>query len=450
MTTTVTSQAHSGKTFAELGVAAEIVDALAERGITHTFAIQEHTLALALKGQDIIGQARTGTGKTYGFAIPLLDRVFDDAHITAPDGSIRALVLVPTRELCLQVTDDITQASRYLRINGQPLGIHAIYGGVPAQRQITALQHGGDIIIGTPGRLLDLHHQGVLQLGQVEIVVLDEADEMLDQGFLEDVTRILEATSPQRQTMLFSATMPGPIVALTRAFMRQPVLVQADNAASEATHAGTRQIVFQSHKMDRMSALARLLQTPGRGRTIVFARTKRQTAAVAEQLAGLGFRVGAVHGDMKQSDREASLQDFRTTKVDVMVATDVAARGIDIDEVTHVINYQVPEDERTYVHRIGRTGRAGQSGTAVTLLGWDELPRWQSIDEALGLGQPEPPQWFSTSAEFLEAFGLPEGITDRVGAARRVAGGMSATVAVRKPRRTHPSSSRRHREGTSR
>lgn len=411
---------HSGKSFTELGVAAEIVDALAQRGITHTFAIQEYTLPIALKGSDLIGQARTGMGKTYGFGVPLLDRVFDDANLAAPDGSVRALVVVPTRELCLQVTDDLRVAAVHLEVNGRRLGVVPIYGGVPFEKQTDALKAGADVVVGTPGRLLDLHRQELLDLSGVEIVVLDEADEMLDQGFLDDVKVILSKTSPKRQTMLFSATLPGPITALTREFMRHPVMVQADDAAADATHASTKQIVFQSHKMDRMSALARILQSPGRGRTIVFSRTKRLTAAIAEELAGLGFKVGAVHGDMKQPEREAALESFRSGKVDVIVATDVAARGIDIADVTHVINYQVPDDERTYVHRIGRTGRAGRSGTAITLLGWDEVLRWKVIDESLGLGQPEPPQWFSSSEEFLKSFDLPNDVQDRVGSPRRV------------------------------
>ena len=226
--------------------------------------------------------------------------------------------------------------------------------------------------------------------------------------------------------------------------MNSPVMVQADNASADATHATTKQLVFQSHKMDRMSALARILQTPGRGRTIVFARTKRMTATVAEDLASLGFRVGAVHGDMKQPDRESALDAFRTGTVDVIVATDVAARGIDIDDVTHVINYQVPDDERTYVHRIGRTGRAGHSGTAVTLLGWDEVLRWKVIDEALGLGLPDPPQWFSSSPEFLETFQLPADVEDRVGAPRRV---QSNRIQVN---RAAPSRSSQNRTGKAR
>lgn len=411
---------HSGcnPSFEDLGVAIEITEALAEHGIHTPFAIQEFTLPIALNGKDLIGQARTGTGKTFGFGVPLLDRVFDDATITAPNGQPRALVVVPTRELCLQVTDDLVKASANL-----PLKLLAIYGGVPFESQVDALKEGTDVLIGTPGRLLDLHRRGDLELGGVEIVVLDEADEMLDQGFIDDVTTLIEATSPHRQTMLFSATLPDPILALSREFMKKPVMIQADDGAANATHETTRQIVFQSHKLDRLSALARILQSPERGRTIVFSRTKRQAAFLALDLANLGFAVGAVHGDMRQPEREEALAAFRMGTLDVMVATDVAARGIDVEDVTHVINYQVPEDERTYVHRIGRTGRAGHTGTAVTLVGWDEVARWQVINDTLGLDIAEPPQWFSSSPEFLKAFNLPEGISDRVGSARRVKAG---------------------------
>lgn len=429
-------------TFRSLGVAAEIVDALADQGIDRAFAIQERTLPIALTGKDLIGQARTGMGKTLGFGVPLLDRIFDDADLTDLDGSVRGLVIVPTRELCLQVTEDLTNAAARLTAptgpdgrSTRPLRITAIYGGVPFDRQTAALEAGTDVVVGTPGRLLDLSRQDLLDLSHVEILVLDEADEMLDQGFLDDVKAIMAQTAPHRQTMLFSATMPGPVVALTRSFMHRPVRVRADNASTQATHATTRQIVFQTHRLDRISVLARILQTPGRGRTIVFTRTKRQAAMVAEDLAGLGFRVGAVHGDMRQRDRETSLEAFREGRVDIMVATDVAARGIDVDDVTHVINYQVPEEDKTYVHRIGRTGRAGHSGVAVTLVDWDDLTRWQAIDEALDLGHPDPPRWFSTSPEFLGEFGLPSDISDRVGRGIRVLGSASATAPAHRDNR---------------
>ena len=432
------SGAAPGPTFRSLGVAAEIAEALEQGGMPTAFAIKELTLPIALRGDDLIGQARTGMGKTLGFGVPLLDRIFDDAGITELDGSVRGLVVVPTRELCLQVAEDLTLAAANLVIPSTKhrVTVTPIYGGVGFNQQIRALSRGTDVVVGTPGRLLDLHRRGELELAGVEVLVLDEADEMLDQGFLDDIRQIMSLTSTDRQTMLFSATMPGPILSLSREFMKQPVMIQADSTAAADTHERVTQIAFQSHKLDRMSTLSRILQSPGRGRTIVFTPTKRQAAMVAEDLAAWGFRVGAVHGDMRQADREQSLQLFRDGAVNVMVATDVAARGIDVTDVTHVVNYQVPEDERTYVHRIGRTARAGKDGTAITLVGWDEVPRWDHISEALGLGLENPPQWFSQSPELLEVLGLPtdEELSDRVGPNRRVAGSAAVTAPARRSR----------------
>lgn len=405
-------------TFVELGVAAEICDALKEHGITHTFAIQELTLPLALDGTDIIGQARTGMGKTLGFGVPVLDRVFDDARVAEPDGTPRALIIVPTRELCVQVGEDLDAAADALDLH-----ILTIYGGRPYDEQIAALNAGTDIVVGTPGRLIDLYKRGDLELSKVAILVLDEADEMLDLGFLPDIEKILAAVPIERQTMLFSATMPGEILNLARTFMNRPIHIRAESGEDEASiHKTTRQVVFQSHQMDKVAVIAKVLQIPGRGRTIIFARTKRGAASVAEQLGERGFAVTAVHGDMSQRARERSLTAFRNGDVDVLVATDVAARGIDIDDVTHVINHQVPDDEMTYVHRIGRTGRAGHSGVAITLVGWDEVDKWKTISSTLGLGMDEIPVWFSTSPEFVEALGIPEDAADSVSPARPVLG----------------------------
>lgn len=411
------SAQSSGPTFAELGVAAEITEALEAVGITRTFAIQELTLPLALDGTDLIGQARTGMGKTLGFGVPLLDRVFDSADVAELDGTPRALVITPTRELAGQVAEDLTTAAKHL-----PVTITTIYGGTPYEDQIEILENGVDVVVGTPGRLIDLHQRGVLALDQVAVLVLDEADEMLDLGFLPDIEKIMRALTHQHQTMLFSATMPGPILTLARSFLTHPVHIRAEAADSGATHATTRQVVFQAHRMDKSAITTRLLQAAGRGRTIIFTRTKRTAAEVADDLAGRGFAVGAVHGDMGQPARERSLQGFRDGSVEILVATDVAARGIDVDDVTHVINYQTPDDPMTYVHRIGRTGRAGHTGTAVTLVGYDELLKWQAINAELNLDQPEPPQWFSTSPELFEALDIPENATETVGKPRKVAG----------------------------
>ncbi|MFC6147593.1 DEAD/DEAH box helicase [Corynebacterium nasicanis] len=425
-------------TFAELGVAVEIVEALAAQGITRTFAIQELTLPLALDGTDLIGQARTGMGKTLGFGVPLLDRVFDSADVDELDGTPRALVVVPTRELAVQVGEDLARAATQL-----PVRLTTIYGGRPYEEQIEALEKGVDVVVGTPGRLIDLYQRGDLQLDKVAILVLDEADEMLDLGFLPDIEKILTALTHPHQTMLFSATMPGPIITLARSFLTQPVHIRAEDAGAAQTHSTTEQVVFMAHRMDKAAVTARILQAQGRGRTIIFARTKRTAAEVAEELAGRGFAVGAVHGDMGQPAREKSLNAFREGTIEILVATDVAARGIDIDDVTHVLNYQTPDDPMTYVHRIGRTGRAGHSGTAVTLVGYDELPKWQAINEELGLDMPEPPQWFSTSPELFDALSIPEGAQESVGKPRRVFGGAAAAVRARSPRGRAPRDRRR-------
>ena len=263
-------------------------------------------------------------------------------------------------------------------------------------------------MVGTPGRLLDLAKQGHLILGKVGVLVLDEADEMLDLGFLPDIERILGMVPDQRQTMLFSATMPGPIITLARTFLTQPTHIRAEEPHSSPVHERTEQFVYRAHALDKAELVARVLQAEGRGATMIFTRTKRTAQKVADDLGERGFAVGAVHGDLNQVAREKALKAFRTGKVDVLVATDVAARGIDIDDVTHVLNYQCPEDEKTYVHRIGRTGRAGRTGVAVTLVDWDDVPRWQEIDRLLGLEMPEPAETYSRSSHLFTDLGIPE------------------------------------------
>ncbi|GAA4473343.1 DEAD/DEAH box helicase [Rhodococcus olei] len=401
---------HTAPTFAELGVRDEIVRALSDIGIDRTFAIQELTLPLALAGDDLIGQARTGMGKTFGFGVPLLHRVTTaDSGTTPLDGTPRALVIVPTRELCIQVTEDLVNASKYLPGGTRDrLEVLSIYGGRPYETQIEALQKGVDVIVGTPGRLLDLAKQGHLILGKVGVLVLDEADEMLDLGFLPDIERILGMVPDARQTMLFSATMPGPIITLARTFLTRPTHIRAEEPESSAVHDRTTQHIYRAHALDKAELVARVLQAEGRGATMIFTRTKRTAQKVADDLSERGFSVGAVHGDLGQIAREKALKAFRTGKVDVLVATDVAARGIDIDDVTHVVNYQCPEDEKTYVHRIGRTGRAGRTGTAVTLVDWDDVPRWQMIDKALDLGVPEPIETYSSSEHLYADLNIPE------------------------------------------
>ncbi len=435
-------------TFAKLGVRDEIVRALAENGIEHPFAIQELTLPLALAGDDLIGQARTGMGKTLAFGVPLLDRITRDGDRPL-SGIPRGLVVVPTRELCLQVSGDLASAAKYLTAGDRPLSVVSIYGGRPYEPQIEALQAGADVVVGTPGRLLDLAQQGHLQLGGLSMLVLDEADEMLDLGFLPDIERILRQIPVNRQAMLFSATMPDPIITLARTFMTQPTHIRAEAPHSSAVHATTEQFVYRAHALDKIELVSRILQARGRGATMVFTRTKRTAQKVADELAERGFKVGAVHGDLGQVAREKALKAFRGGDVDVLVATDVAARGIDIDDVTHVINYQCPEDEQAYVHRIGRTGRAGRAGVAVTLVDWDELARWSTIDKALGLDCPNPAETYSSSAHLFTELDIPTDADGRVGPARKSAKREPAPRrdAAEAPSRTRNRSRRRTRGG---
>lgn len=408
-------ESHVPPTFAELGVRDDIVRSLKDIGIERTFAIQELTLPLAIAGDDLIGQARTGMGKTFGFGVPLLHRIATtDSGTTTLDGTPRALIIVPTRELCVQVTSDLENAAKYVKSSRGKIELLSIYGGRPYESQISALQKGVDVVVGTPGRLLDLAKQGHLILGKIGVLVLDEADEMLDLGFLPDIERILGMVPDKRQTMLFSATMPGPIITLARTFLTQPTHIRAEEAESSAVHERTAQHVFRAHALDKVEMVAKVLQANGRGATMIFTRTKRTAQKVADELLERGFEVGAVHGDLGQIQREKALKKFRTGGIDVLVATDVAARGIDIDDVTHVINYQCPEDEKTYVHRIGRTGRAGRTGIAVTLVDWDDIPRWQLIDKALGLGRPEPVETYSSSPHLFEELDIPTGVAGSV------------------------------------
>jgi superfamily II DNA/RNA helicase len=412
----------------------EICDSLERAGITTPFAIQEMTLQIALLGTDLIGQARTGTGKTLGFGVPLLQRLTPPGEQPAADvngeaGSAadrtrdvpQALVVVPTRELCVQVAKDIADAGRHLGVR-----VTAIYGGRAYEPQLAALRKGVDVVVGTPGRLLDLAEQRHLVLGRVQALVLDEADEMLDLGFLPDVEKILRMLPDQRHTMLFSATMPGPIIALARAFLTRPTHIRAEEADQGSIHERTRQLVYRAHAMDKVELLTRVLQAKERGLTMIFARTKRTVQRVSDDLAERGFAAAAVHGDLGQGAREQALRAFRSGKVDVLVATDVAARGIDVTDVTHVINYQCPEDAKTYVHRIGRTGRAGKEGVAVTLVDWDEIHRWKTVSDDLDIGMPEPVETYSTSAHLYTDLDIPEGATGRLPRSQRTRAGLEA------------------------
>jgi superfamily II DNA/RNA helicase len=377
-------------------------------------------LPIALSDGDVIGQAKTGTGKTLAFGVPVIERVIapNDPEWAGFEhkGMPQVLIVVPTRELCTQVTKDIEELA-----SNRGIRTLAVYGGRAFEPQIEALQAGIEIVVGTPGRLLDLSRQGQLRLKQVSRLVLDEADEMLDLGFLPDVEKILANTPNRMQTMLFSATMPGDIIALARRFMNQPIHIRTQDSEDEgAVVTRIKQHVLRAHAMDKIEMLARILQAQGRGPTMVFCRTKRTCQKTAEDLMERGFKAAPIHGDLGQSAREKALGDFKAGKSDVLVATDVAARGIDIDGITHVINYQCPEDEKTYVHRIGRTARAGAHGIAVTFVDWDELARWKMINQVLDLGLAEPEETYSSSPHLYEVLDIPAGSTGRLTKSRPV------------------------------
>ncbi len=394
------------QTFADFAVRADIVEALAAKGITTPFPIQALTLPVALKGRDIIGQAKTGTGKTLGFGIPLLQNSVAPGEPNPQDrpiGKPQALVVLPTRELAVQVAHDLETASAK-----RPIRILTVYGGRAYEPQIEALEKGVEVVVGTPGRLIDLMRQKHLDLSQVRTAVLDEADEMLDLGFLEDIEKLLQAVPTQRQTMLFSATMPGPIMALARRFMTQPTHIRAHDPGDESrTKADIKQVVYRAHQLDKIEVMARVLQARGRGLSIIFMRTKRQADRVAGDLADRGFAAAPLHGDLGQGAREQALRAFRNGKIDVLVATDVAARGIDVTDVTHVVNWNCPDDDKTYLHRTGRTGRAGKKGTAITFVDWEDLARWALIARQLGLESTEAVETYSTSDHLFTDLDIP-------------------------------------------
>jgi len=399
-------------TFRELGVHPEICAPLERKGITTPFAIQEMTLSIALQGTDLIGQARTGSGKTLAFGIPVVQRSVspkDPDYVELHEGKPQALVVAPTRELALQVSAELALISQ-----DRGIRVTTVYGGAGYEPQIEALTNGVDVVVGTPGRLIDLANRKVLDLSHVHALVLDEADEMLDLGFLPDVEKLVSLTPETRQTMLFSATMPGAIVSLARTYMRHPMNIRAESAADTQMVPATAQFVYQAHDLDKPEMIGRLLQAEDVEKVVVFTRTKRQAQRVADDLADRGFSAAPLHGDMAQVAREKVMGRFREDKVKVLVATDVAARGIDVTGVSHVINYTSPDDEKTYVHRIGRTGRAGASGIAVTLVDWADLHKWKLINKALDLPFDELVETYSSSEHFFHDLGIPKGTKGRI------------------------------------
>jgi ATP-dependent RNA helicase DeaD len=342
-------------TFGELGLSEAILKAVQELGYEEPTPIQSRTIGVMLTGNDLIAQAQTGTGKTAAFALPMIDKVDHNAP------GVQSLVLTPTRELAVQVSEAISRYGKYCDTRALP-----IYGGQSIDLQLRALRRGVHIVVGTPGRLLDHMRRGTLDLSAVRTIVLDEADEMLNMGFIEDIEAILQAVPETRQTALFSATMPHEIVALAQRYMRTPEQIKVAN--EQLTVPQIRQLYYEVAGRDKIEALARILDMEMPTSAIIFCRTKAGVDELGERLGARGYGVELLHGDLSQAMRDRVMKKFRENQVELLVATDVAARGLDVEHVSHVINFDIPMDPESYVHRIGRTGRAGRAGEAITLV----------------------------------------------------------------------------------
>jgi superfamily II DNA/RNA helicase len=363
--------------FDSLGVDPALVKALAEQGITTAFAIQAMTVADALAGRDVCGKAKTGSGKTLAFGIPLLQRTMA-ARSTEP-GRPRALVLVPTRELAVQVSEVLEPLAKEAGLR-----IVAVYGGADIERQIKKLRRGVDVIIATPGRLIDLGDRGELSVADIETLVLDEADRMADMGFMPQVEWVLRRLEREHQTLLFSATLDGAVDRLVSRYLTDPVLHEV--ASPHTTVEAMEHRFLEVHQMDRVKVCAAICRNVDKA--LVFVRTKHGADRLVEQLGKEGVRAGAIHGDLRQANRERTLKDFAEGKLHVLVATDVAARGLDIDAVDVVIHFDPPEDHKAYLHRSGRTARAGEAGMVVTLVQWNQVLEVERIQTRIGLRMP--------------------------------------------------------------
>ena len=362
--------ADPAEAFAALGLGSDALRAIRELGYGEPTPIQQQTIGELLAGRDVIGQAPTGTGKTAAFGLPIVERL--DVNQLAP----QALIIVPTRELCIQVAEAMHTLGKFRELVSLP-----IYGGQPYERQFRALARGVQVVVGTPGRLLDHLNRKTLDLSTVKMVVLDEADEMLDMGFLEDIENILSTLPGQHQSALFSATIPPRIARLAEQYLHNPIRVSV--AAREAVAPRVRQVYYELPYQAKSEVLSRILDLETPESAIVFVNTRRDADMVSEQLNGLGYLAQAIHGEITQAQRERSLERFRSGRTQVLVATDVAARGLDIPDVSHIINYDLPLDAESYVHRIGRTGRAGRSGEAITLVTPRERRQLRLIEQGI-------------------------------------------------------------------
>ncbi len=341
--------------FEDFNLSKETIKSISEIGFEEPTPIQVSTIPLIMGGHDIVGQAQTGTGKTAAFGIPIVEKCHQKGRTPF------AIVLEPTRELAVQVAQEIYKIGKFKKISVLP-----VYGGTSIERQINTLQRGVNVVVGTPGRVIDHLNRKTISLKDVKIVVLDEADEMLDMGFIEDMETILKETPTERQTLLFSATMPQPIINIARRYMRDPEKIRVNT--KDIIIPKIKQMFYEVREADKVNALSRLLDVEDPPLALVFCHTKRDVDEVSMKLGQMGYNAGALHGDFAQARRDEVMNKFKAGMLDILVATDVAARGLDIKDVTHVINYSIPQNPDSYIHRIGRTGRAGKSGIAITLV----------------------------------------------------------------------------------
>jgi ATP-dependent RNA helicase RhlE len=365
--------------FVDLGLRPELLQAVQEAGYTSPTPIQQQAIPLALEGRDLIGLAQTGTGKTAGFTLPIIERLLEEGygHVKTGSHRVRVLVLTPTRELCVQVDESFRKYGRHTTLR-----VASIYGGVPIEPQSKQLRKGVDVIVATPGRLLDHMERQNVGFDELEVLVLDEADRMLDMGFAPQLNRIVAEVPRFRQTLLFSATMPPEVEALARKYLRKPVVVQVgrrSSAASTVTHA-----VYPVPRDKKTELLAQLLTKEGMDSVLIFSRTKHGADKVVRHLTSKGISATAMHADKSQGERTRALEDFKKGKVRVLVATDIAQRGLDVSGISHVINYDVPQQAEDYVHRIGRTGRAASTGDAFTFMAPDEIAMVRAIERVIG------------------------------------------------------------------
>ncbi|HVF39908.1 MAG TPA: DEAD/DEAH box helicase [Gemmatimonadaceae bacterium] len=364
--------------FADLGLVSELLDAVKDAGYTSPTAIQAQAIPLALEGRDLIGLAQTGTGKTAGFTLPIIQRLIEENHNRPSEAHrVRVLILTPTRELCIQVEESFRKYGKHTGLRVAP-----IFGGVGVEPQTKLLRNGVDVVVATPGRLLDHMERQNVVFDDLEVLVLDEADRMLDMGFAPQLNRIVAEVPRFRQTLLFSATMPAEVEALARKYLRKPIVVQVgrrSSAASTVTHA-----VYPVPRDRKTDLLAELLKKEGMDSVLIFSRTKHGADRVVRHLSGMGIAATAMHADKSQVERMRALEEFKSGKIRVLVATDIAQRGLDVSGISHVINYDVPQQPEDYVHRIGRTGRAAASGDAFTFMAPDEIAMVRSIERIIG------------------------------------------------------------------